>query len=127
MKESIPIGSIVRAHNKTGTYIGEVTADKDTHYLVKILAVVKHPMQGDLHHPKQVEVPFFHERKALAYREQTNVPKTMVKPFEGEIPEYQASLQAAVNQMIEALESDDSPFASQSLQCMRSLVKEYNL
>ena len=74
----VKIGDIVTAINKTGKYIGEVTEDRNNAYLVRILAVLKHPMQGDLHNPKQTDVAMFHQRRALAYREQTNVPKNMV-------------------------------------------------
>lgn len=122
---NLRVGSIVRAHNKTGTYIGEITAEKERHYLVRILAVLKHPLQGDLHNPKQGDVPFFHERKALAFREQTNVMKNMVKPYEGEVPDYKFSLREAVDKMKAEYESDDSLFAVRSLQCLGALEKEY--
>lgn len=127
MEGKISIGSIVKAHNKTGTYIGEVTGIKPNHYLVRILAVLKHPMQGDLHHPKEANVPFFHERRALAYGEQTNVMKTMVKLYEGEVPDYKTSLRNAFNQLKEELEKekDTSLFAQKSLQCLHNLEKEY--
>ena len=39
-------------------------------------------MQGDLHNPKQADVTMFRQRRALSFREQTNVPKNMVKPYE---------------------------------------------
>ena len=84
--DSLQIGNKVTAHYKTGKYIGEITDIRPEHILVKVLAVAKHPMQGDLHHPKDADVPFFHERKALSYREQANIPKKMVKPFEEEVP-----------------------------------------
>lgn len=74
------IGTIVKGFYKTGAYIGEVTDVRPNHYLVKIKAVLTHPAQGDLHHPKQADVPFFHERRALAFGEQTNIPHQMVKP-----------------------------------------------
>ncbi|MEN0663805.1 kinase-associated lipoprotein B [Caldifermentibacillus hisashii] len=125
MDTSIQIGSIVRANKKTGTYIGEVTAIKENDYLVRILAVIKHPMQGDLHHPKQADVPFFHERKALSYREQTPVPKNMVKLYDGEVPDYKESLKAAFDKLKSELEADDSLFAEKSLRCLEELAKEY--
>lgn len=124
--EELALGTIVKAHKKTGTYIGEVTGIKEKHYLVKILAVVKHPMQGDLHHPKEADVPFFHERKALSYREQTNVLKNMVKPYEGEIPDYTTSLKEAFEKLKNELEQDDSAFAQKSLRCLEELDKEYD-
>ena len=106
----VKIGDIVTAINKTGKYIGEVTENRNSAYLVRILAVLKHPMQGDLHNPKQTDVAIFHQRRALAYREQTNVPKNMVKPYEGEIPDYQASLKEAVAKMKETLSETDNEF-----------------
>ena len=80
--EPLQVGDKVTAIYKTGKYIGEITDFRSEHYLVKFLAVFKHPLQGDLHHPKDVNVAFFHERKALSYLEQANIPKKMVKPFE---------------------------------------------
>lgn len=121
----VKIGNIVTAINKTGKYIGEVTEDRNSTYLVRILAVLKHPMQGDLHNPKQVDVAMFHQRRALAYREQTNVPKNMVKPFEGEIPEYQASLKEAVTTMKETLTEIDNEFNLLSLKQLEELEGDY--
>ncbi|WP_042352167.1 kinase-associated lipoprotein B [Bacillus massiliigorillae] len=119
------IGDIVTAFNKTGKYIGEITADRGQAYLVKVLAVLKHPKQGDLHNPNQVDVDFFHERKALAFREQTNVPKNMVRPYNDDIPPYQDSLQLAVNAIKQELESKDTPFSKKSLEAIQELEKEY--
>ncbi len=125
MAQDLPIGTIVRAHNKTGIYIGEITQIRPEHYVVRVLAVEKHPMQGDLHHPKKVDVPFFHERKALSYREQTNIRKNMVKPFNGDIPDYDDSLKTAVEKMRTELMADDSDFAQRSLQCLENLIRDY--
>jgi len=121
----VKIGEIVTAINKTGKYIGEVTEDRGNTYLVRILAVLKHPMQGDLHNPRQTEVTMFHQRRALAYREQTNVPKNMVKPYEGEIPDYQASLREAVTTMKEALTKEETDFNKLSLQQLEELEADY--
>lgn len=121
----VKIGDIVTAINKTGKYIGEVTEDRNSTYLVRILAVLKHPMQGDLHNPKQVDVAIFHQRRALAFREQTNVPKNMVKPYEGEIPEYQASLKEAVKKMKETLTEKDNEFNLLSLKQLEELETDY--
>ena len=49
-------GSIVKGFYKTGVYIGEITACRLQHYLVKVKAVLTHPAQGDLHHPKQADL-----------------------------------------------------------------------
>lgn len=121
----VKIGDIVTAINKTGKYIGEVTEDRNNAYLVRILAVLKHPMQGDLHNPKQTEVNIFHQRRALAYREQTNVPKSMVKPFEGDIPEYHTSLKDAVTKMKEALSADNNKFNRLSMKQLEELEADY--
>ena len=82
-------------------------------------------MQGDLHHPKDVDVPFFHERKALAYREQANIPKKMVKPFEEDVPDYLSSLKIAVKTSKDELKRDSSPWAEKCLQNIETLEKEY--
>lgn len=121
----VKIGDIVTAIQKTGKYIGEITEDRNSAYLVRILAVLKHPMQGDLHNPKQVDVSMFHQRRALAYREQTNVPKNMVRPYEGEIPEYQESLKKAVATMKETLTETENDFTHLSLQLLHELEKDY--
>lgn len=119
------IGDHVTAMNKTGKYIGEITDIRPEHYLVKVLAVLKHPMQGDIHHPKDTDVGFFHERRALAFREQTNVPIKMVKLYEEEIPEYKVSLRAAVDKMKQELTETASPWAKECLELVNSLEKDY--
>lgn len=121
----LKIGDKVTAIYKTGKYIGEITDIRPQHFLVRILAVLKHPMQGDLHQPKEAEVVFFHERRALAYREQTNVPKQMVKLYVGEIPDYTDSLKAAVEKMKEELLEDGSAWAQRSLKNIETLEKDY--
>lgn len=123
--DTLHIGQPVTAIYKTGKYIGEITDIRPEHYLVRVLAVIKHPIQGDLHHPKDVEVAFFHERKALSYREQANIPKKMVKPFDEEIPDYVSSLKIAVHTMKDELRRDSSPWAEKSLANIESLEKEY--
>ena len=121
----VKIGDKVTAIYKTGKYIGEVTDVRPQHYLVRVLAVLKHPMQGDLHNPKEADVMLFHERRALAYREQTNVPKQMVKPFEEEMPDYKDSLQIALDKLRTELEGDSSPWTEQSIRNLDSLEKDY--
>jgi kinase-associated protein B len=121
----IQIGDKVTAIYKSGKYIGEVTEERPQHYLVRVLAVINHPLQGDLHHPRNADVDFFHERRALAYREQTNVPKQMVKHFNEKIPEYQESLKAAVDKMKTELTEAASPWAERSLEIIERLEKNY--
>ena len=119
------IGEIVTGIYKTGKYIGEITEVRPQHYLVRVLAVVKHPMQGDLHNPKEADVMIFHERKALSYREQTNIPKQMVKPFKEEVPDYLESLKQAVDKMKTELIENATAWAEMSLKSIASLEKDY--
>jgi kinase-associated protein B len=121
----LQIGEMVTGIYKTGKYIGEITEVRPQHYLVRVLAVVKHPMQGDLHSPKDADVLIFHERKALAYREQTNIPKQMVKPYKEIVPDYQESLKEAVEKMKADLTQNLTPWAEMSLKSIASLEKDY--
>jgi kinase-associated protein B len=119
------IGDKVTAIYKTGKYIGEITDIRPQHYLVRVLGVERHPMQGDIHNPKDADVDFFHQRRALAYREQTNVPIKMVKAFEGEIPEYHQTLKEAVDKMKQDLTEQATPWAEKSLHLLNELENDY--
>jgi kinase-associated protein B len=119
------IGDLVTAIYKTGKYIGEITEERPQHYLVRVLAVLKHPMQGDLHSPKDADVLIFHERKALSFREQANIPYKMVKPFEDEVPDYKDSLQEAVAKMKKELADTPSEWSEMSLRALETLEKDY--
>lgn len=121
----LQVGEKVTAIYKTGKYIGEITEMRPQHYLVRVLAVLKHPMQGDLHNPKDANVLFFHERRALSFREQANVPQQMVKPFANQIPEYQASLKESIEKMKKELTDDSSEWALRSLKNIETLEKDY--
>ncbi|MFF2446779.1 kinase-associated lipoprotein B [Neobacillus sp. NPDC058068] len=121
----LQVGERVTGIYKTGKYIGEITEVRPQHYLVRVLAVVKHPMQGDLHSPKDADVLFFHERRALSFREQANIPKQMVKQFENEIPDYQESLKQAVEKMKAELTVTGSQWAEMSLNALKTLEKDY--
>lgn len=55
----LKISDKVTAVYKTGQYIGEITEDRGKNYLVRILAVLRHPMQGDIHSGKDADVSFF--------------------------------------------------------------------
>ncbi|MBT2666433.1 kinase-associated lipoprotein B [Bacillus sp. ISL-4] len=124
-EQDFKIGDKVTAIYKTGKYIGEVTDIRPAAYLVKVLAVLKHPMQGDLHNPKQTEVSMFHQRRALAFREQTNVPKNMVRNFDEEIPEYKESLREAVEKMKSTLSEVQTEWNDKSLQLLEDLAADY--
>jgi kinase-associated protein B len=119
------IGDKVTGIYKTGKYIGEITDVRPQHYLIRVLAVAKHPMQGDLHNPKDADVLIFHERKALSYREQANIPKQMVKPYDKEIPDYGQSLREATEKMRNDLQEMGTKWAEMSLTALASLEKDY--
>ncbi|WP_088034191.1 kinase-associated lipoprotein B [Evansella clarkii] len=118
-------GDKVTGIYKTGKYIGEITEQKKERYVVKVLAVLKHPVQGDLHQPKTANVPLFHNRKALGLREKTNIPAVYVKKYEGEIPDYKESLRKALHEQKAELEKDDSEWAKKSLESLRLLEEDY--
>ena len=121
----LKIGENVTGIYKTGKYIGELTEERAQHYLVRVLAVINHPMQGDLHNPKDADVQIFHERSALSFREQTNVPKQMVKHYDKEVPDYQESLKEAVEKAKKELTENLTPWAEMSLKMYASLEKDY--
>jgi kinase-associated protein B len=121
----IAIGDIVETNYNSGTYIAEVLEDKGNFALVKILAVLTHPMQGDLHQRGQVEGVAFHERKALAYEEKMNARKRQTIAFEGEVPDYATSLKEAVETYKQVLQQVDSPFNKMSLEKIADLEEHY--
>lgn len=123
--KDVKITEIVKAHYNSGTYIGEVIEDRGANYLVEVLAVLKHPLQGDLHNYGKLEGVFFHERKALAFHEKMNVKKAAIHPFEGEIPAYGESLKKAVEDYKEKIAAEDSEFNRQSLLKLNGLESNY--
>lgn len=121
------VGDVVRAIYNSGEYIGEVveiTASNKT--AVKIAAVIKHPDQGDLHHPMKGDARRFFQRKALAFGEIALVPFHDLRPYSGEIPDYQASLLNALNRETERLQQIEL-WAHRSLLELADLRKEYGL
>ena len=89
----IQIGERVKAVYNSGVYIGEVIgfSERMPKAKVRVLAVLKHPDQGDLHHPRQANVAMFHVRKALAEREVALVFLRHLEPYEGSIPDYRGN------------------------------------
>lgn len=119
------IGDIVKTRYNSGTYIGEVLEDKRNFYLVKVLAVLEHPTQGDLHNRGQVNGVAFHERKALAFEEKMNARKRDTQLYEGEVPNYADSLKIAVERMKKQLQELDSEFGNLSLSRISDLEEHY--
>lgn len=122
--DSLKIGDNVRAEIRSGHYLGELVEINGPRALVKVLAVLKHPEQGDLHNPYNPDVPMFHERRALSFTEKTNVLLRDVKRHTGIIPEYNDSLRAAAEAEIASLDRLQR-WAAKGLEQMQELLKEY--
>ena len=73
-------GDLVKASYKSGEYIGEIVEMTRSKAAVKVLAVLKHPAQGDLHHPYEVDGVMFMQRKALSYQEIALMPQYSCLP-----------------------------------------------
>lgn len=123
--DTISVGDIVQTVYNSGTYIGEVLQDKGNFYLVKVLAVVEHPQQGDLHHRGETEGVAFHERKALAFGEKTNARKRFTTLYTGDIPNYAKSLKDSVEKMKQQLQAEDTAFNRLSLERIRGLERDF--
>ncbi|MFC4776150.1 sporulation phosphorelay system protein KapB [Paenibacillus sp. GCM10023252] len=121
----LPIGSIVQAEVRTGQYIGEIVELYGPRAVVKVLAVLKHPEQGDLHNPYDPDVAMFHERRALSFTEKTTVPMRDIQAYTGAIPEYNESLKRCLGQQIEALDRLKR-WAERGLEQLSQLEKDYN-
>ncbi|MGM8211955.1 sporulation phosphorelay system protein KapB [Virgibacillus sp. W0430] len=122
---NINIGDVVEASYNSGSYIGKVLEDRRNFYLVKVLAVVKHPQQGDLHNPGKVDGVAFHERKALAFTEKMNVAKRKVVPYVGEIPDYKQSLKEAIADIKQELHHSNTDYSKAALQKLSDLEMHF--
>jgi len=119
------IGDLVHVEYNSARYVGEYVEDRGNFALVKVLAVLKHPEQGDLHKPGEVEGIAFFERKALAHRELVNARKRMISPYEGKVPNYDESLETAFYELKERLKQEDTAFNKLSLQRLDDVYKHY--
>jgi kinase-associated protein B len=88
--------------------------------------VLKHPEQGDLHHPYNPDVPMFHERRALSYTEKTTVLVRELAPYRSELPDYSDSLREAVKAELAGLDRLNR-WSGKSLEILEQLQKEYKL
>jgi kinase-associated protein B len=118
------VGDHVVAAYKTGEYIGEVVDVSGLKAAVKVLAVTKHPMQGDLHNPEQANVAFFHQRRALAFQEIALMPFPTISLYNKAIPNYEASLRLALDKQKDELQQSIL-FAQKCLNELDILEKEY--
>ena len=124
----VAIGATVTAKYKSGEYYGEVIdlRPEKRQAVVKVTAVKRHPVQGDLHHPNETEVPLFHERKALSKFEKANIPINTVKPFSGEVPGYESSLKEAVDIQKNELREKNTAWAAKALETLETVEQSYS-
>jgi len=92
------VDQLVRMTYKTGEYAGKVVETGGARAVVQVLAVLKHPQQGNLHHPYDPDVDMFHERRALSHNEKALAAYGDLSSYTGEVPEYKASLVRALEQ-----------------------------
>lgn len=121
----VKIGDLVQAKYNSGEYVGEVIEERGNFTLVQVIAVLKHPTQGDLHNPGAVDGVAFHERKALAHREKMNARKRSIRLYEEDVPAYTASLKKAVHHLKSELQAEDSPYNLKALERLASLEKDF--
>lgn len=120
------VGDLVIARKQGGIYIGELLLLEGPKAKVRTLAVVKHPTQGDLHRPGRADVAMFHERRALAHREVANVPAAELEPYDGEAaPPYEASLRAALEAELAAMNGLGTAFGQRAAAALQSLKRDY--
>lgn len=115
---------IVKISYKTGDYVGETIDRDERRVLVKVLAVLQHPTQGDLHNPYDPEPPIFHERRALAYTEKVWVPVQTARPYAGAIPSYADSLKTALGIEMERIDRMKR-WAERCQENLQGLQKDY--
>src|SRR5690625_3319887 len=125
MMDTINVGDIVQTKYNSGVYVGKVIEDRRNFWLVEVQAVLKHPEQGDLHRPNQVEGVAFHERKALAYKEKMNARKRDTEQYNEEVPNYEQSLKNAIIEFEKDLTREDTPFNKASLLKLNDLKKHF--
>ncbi|MCO4328434.1 kinase-associated lipoprotein B [Staphylococcus hyicus] len=114
-----------RFAHKSGVYGVEVVEETQDQILVKVMQVIKHPKQGDLHSPNEAEGVFFHERKALSLYEKRFTTKSKLKPFDVDLLPYEVSLQRAITQLETKLKTEDTLYNQKSLMCLNELKKDY--
>lgn len=126
-RQPVSEGDLVRFTYKTGTYAGRVAETGSPRCVVETLAVLRHPDQGDLHHPYDPDVPMFHERRALSHREKALVLLRDMEPFRGSgIPDYKESLAAAVRLSLGELERLER-WSARARETLQDVAKDYSL
>ncbi|WP_239748087.1 MULTISPECIES: kinase-associated lipoprotein B [unclassified Mammaliicoccus] len=112
--------------HKTGQYVVEVVEEKGDQFLVKVLAVLKHPRQGDLHSPNEVENVFFHERKALSQFEKRYTTAQFLKEYPYDVSNYIDSLKTSLAELEEKMIKRNNAYSEQALKCIEQLKIDYS-
>ncbi|MEB8372969.1 kinase-associated lipoprotein B [Mammaliicoccus sciuri] len=112
--------------HKTGQYVVEIVEEKGDQFLVKVLAVLKHPRQGDLHSPNEVENVFFHERKALSQFEKRYTTTQFLKEYPHDVPNYIDSLKSSLAELEEKMIKRNNAYSEQALKCIEQLKIDYS-
>ncbi|GGI38925.1 sporulation phosphorelay system protein KapB [Mammaliicoccus stepanovicii] len=111
--------------HKTGQYVVEIIDEKGEEKLIQVLAVLKHPRQGDIHNPNEVENVFFHERKALSKYEKRYTSPQFLKEYTLELPDYISSLKSALNELEDKMSKRDNAYSKEALKCIQQLKLDY--
>lgn len=126
MEQADATSQIVKMSYKTGDYVGQAIERDERRVLVKVLAVLTHPTQGDLHSSFEPDVALFHERKALSYTEKVWVPLQTVQPYTGAVPEYRDSLRTALGIEMERIDRLKR-WSEQCLEKLEIVRKDYGM
>lgn len=121
-------GTLCEIQYKTGRYIAqfvERSQNNSSRAVVKIISVLDHPEQGDLHHPYEADVSMFHQRKASAYMEHVLIPMNMIEVYTGEVLDYQSSLVHSLQCKMQELAGKNDKWSQKSREQLSLLNKEY--
>jgi kinase-associated protein B len=128
MSDNMKNGDLCLIDYKSGRYIAEFverSQNNPTKAVVKILSVVDHPQQGDLHHPYQVDVPLFHQRKASAYMEHVLLPINVIDIYTDEVMDYPSSLANALQRQLQELAEKDDEWSKKAREQLLLLNEDY--
>ncbi|MCJ1656797.1 kinase-associated lipoprotein B [Staphylococcus sp. NRL 16/872] len=118
---------LYRFSHKTGAYGVTIKEENEDQVLVQVEQVIKHPKQGDLHNPGQVEGVFFHERRALSHYEKRYATSSQLRDFNVEEMKYEDSLQQAITKMENDLKQQDTEFSKMALNNLENLKNDYSI
>jgi kinase-associated protein B len=130
MKEQFKAGDKCLIDYKSGQYIAEFVErshNNPSKAVVKVISVVEHPIQGDLHHPYQTDVRLFHQRKASAYMEHVLLPMNMIESYTGEVMDYPSSLAHALQRQLLELAKKDDEWTIKAREQLLLLQEDYGL